>query len=182
MLFGEVRSFAIESSDIFKDVELGPFVHLRFWVGGVTVGDWRAFVPLSASVEHANAFIENARYRRERVFAQNVAAEEVLSQVYDAFFSWDYRQGALSPNLRDRFHLDEIGLTSLQDKYGIVVVCTSEELDRVIVRDLVQGTVMADAPIRTGYAETVLESFSAWAIGLTNRPTAAKRATSGEKR
>lgn len=173
MMFGEVRSFAIESSDILKDVGPGPFVHLRFWVGGVAVGDWRAFVPLSASVEHANVFIENARYRRERVFARQTTAEEILLQVYDAFFNSDYRQGAFFPNLRDRFHLDEIGLASLQDQYGIVIVTTSGDLDRVIVRDVVQGAVVADVAITTGNAEAALVTFSAWAAGLIDRSSSA---------
>jgi Immunity protein 42 len=163
MMFGDRDTFAIEVGAVEQySVALGLFVQFQFWIGGLPIGDWEDRIPLGASARNFETLCDNAENRRERLF-EHIPATEVFQTVYDAFFAYDYRKSpVLIPNLRDRFHMDDIGLGSVRDKYGIVIVASSMNTERIIVKDLRQDTIIADVVVPFGFVESVGGDYINW--------------------
>ena len=152
MIFGDRETFAIEIGAIrsFPNAP-GSFVHIRFWIGNEAIGDWDDFVPLDPSVETARTIIATAEMRRKSMFGSTPSAE-VFHQTYDAFYVDDDNS---NPNLRDRFHLDDIGMGAVQDKYGLVLVGATCDVERVIVKDFRSNRIISDVSMPMGFAELV---------------------------
>ncbi|MBL8817441.1 MAG: hypothetical protein JNL58_15545 [Planctomyces sp.] len=163
MIFGKTDSFAIEVGELESYLNFsGIYVQFRFWIGKVPVGDWNDRISLQASIENACTILETEAMRQLSPFAQNHASD-VFQAVYDAFYSYDYTKApVVIPNLRDQFHLDEIGMGAIQDKYGLILVATSNSLERVIAKDLRQELLIADVSVPVGFVESVLREFIEW--------------------
>ena len=87
----------------------------------------------------------------------------VFRDAYDAFFSYDYTtDGGLVPYLRDRHHLDDIGMGAVHDKYGLILVVTSSGKERVIAKDLQKEVIVADISVPLGFVESVLSQYVEW--------------------
>ena len=163
IVFGDQQSFAIEIGAVETYATAsGIFVQFRFWVGGVPIGDWDDRISLSASVHYATVVVEYARLRFERSF-EGVPAVEAFQKVYDSFYNHDYtKEPAIVPNLRDRFHLDGVGMGAIDDKYGIVLLSNSFDFGRVIVKDLRVGTIIVDILISSGVVEEACREYITW--------------------
>ncbi|QVL33841.1 hypothetical protein KIH39_08020 [Telmatocola sphagniphila] len=163
MILGKTDRFAIEIGQLELYPEAsGLFVQFRFWVANFPVGDWDDRIPLGASIDTA-CLIRNTEWARQlSPFAPSLP-DDMFRAVYDAFFAYDYSKDPVeAPNLRDRFHLDDIGLGAIQDKYGLILVVSLEGLERVIVKDLRQEQFIADVSMPLGFVESVLNEYIEW--------------------
>jgi len=163
MIFGEGHPFAIEIGDQETyPGSPGIYVQFRFWINGTPIGDWDDRIPLVASVEYASEICDTESRRQYATFAPSTP-DEVFQATYDAFFSYDYtKEPIVDPNLRDTFHLDGIGMGAVQDKYGLVLVNSSDGRERLIAKDLKQDCFIADVAVPLGSVETVLKEFVEW--------------------
>ena len=51
---------------------------------------------------------------------------------------------------------------AVQDKYGLVLVNSSDGRERLIAKDLKQGVFIADVAVPLGSVETVLKEYVEW--------------------
>lgn len=167
MIFGKASRFAIEIGDQEKYPDYpGVYVQFRFWISGIPIGDWDDRIAVSASVGYASTVCDTQPWRQRRRFASSVSGE-VFRAVYDDYFSCDYmKQPVVAPDLRDTFHLDGVGMGAVQDKYGLVLVTSSEGLERLIAKDLRQDRFVADIVVPLGFVESVLCEYIAWGKAL----------------
>jgi hypothetical protein len=163
VIFGVPATFAIETGAVERRPrDGGPYVQFRFWIDGQPYGDWEDRIPFKASVENAYTLCKNELHRREMLF-DAVSTGDVFRKVYDGFFEYDYtKDPILSPNLRDRFHLDDIAMGATQDKYGIVLVAHGVASERLIVKDMRRHSFLADLRLPAGHVESVLNSYVEW--------------------
>lgn len=165
MIFGDSNTFAIEAGAIeHHPMANGPYIQFRFWIGNQPIGDWEDRIPFKASIENAIVLCDNKHYREEWLF-DSVPSKVVFQKVYDAFFGYDYTKSpALSPNLRDRYHLDDIAMGAVQDQYGLILVQNTHSLSRVIVKDLIKSNILIDITFESGHVEHVLKSYVEWGL------------------
>ena len=167
LIFGIKDTFAIEVGDI-ADVptEYGIFIQFRFWIGGIPIGDWDDIIPIDPSIQYAEELCTTEVYRRERLF-HAASAANVFNKVYYGYFKYDYTiNPIIVPDLKDRFHLDDIGLVSIYDKYGIVLVGCTNETERIIVKDLRSDIFLVDIQLPFGFVESALKDYVAWGRSL----------------
>lgn len=172
MIIGSPDTFGIEIGAVESySGYAGLYVQFRFWIGNMPIGDWDDRISLIASVEYARMICANDKSRRVSPFARSMPAE-VFQEVYDNYFSndnYDHTKAPwVDPDYRDRFHMDGIGMGAIQDKYGIVLVDTSEGSERVIAKDLSQGLFIADVSVPLCFVESVLLDYIEW--GKTQLP------------
>jgi hypothetical protein len=163
MVFGRHDIFAIEvgAPELYQDSPV-PFVQFRFWIGNIQVGDWDDRISLLASIENACTTCDTEHARRRSAFAQ-VSAAEAFRATYDSFYSYDYTTNpVLIPNLRDQFHLDEIGMSAIHDKFGLILIASPGGFARIIAKDLRQELIIADVSMPQGFAEAVLCQYIQW--------------------
>ena len=171
MLFGTVEGFGIEVGEEeahpeFRDV----YVAFRFWVGTVAVGDWGERISLSAST-HSAALFRDLEPDRLRAPFSPVPADTLFQQVYDAVFSLHCfvgRSGGV--DLRALYHLDAIGMGALRNKYGLVLVASSDGLERIVVKDLNQEQFIADVSLPLGTVESTLTQYIEWGRSRLQMP------------
>ncbi|HEX8171952.1 MAG TPA: Imm42 family immunity protein [Thermoanaerobaculia bacterium] len=160
MIFGDTQTFAIEAE---LETRSGKFElgHLRFWIGGVAVGDYDDTSDLAASRRWARTFLD-ASPRRTRADLDDASAAEVFRALHmpEAAAAWD----------RDPFVLDDVGESSLRDRWSIVVVRRADGRDRMIVRDGRRNTI-TETTLPTGTCDTVLREYVG--TGNDQRPPAA---------
>ncbi len=169
MIFGSTDVFAIEIGAIESYPDMcSPYVQFRFWIKKVPIGDWEDRISLIASTENARIFCATEEFRHASRFGQNTPSE-IFQRAYDDFFSWDYTKNQMIiPNLRDRFHLDGIGMGVIQDKYGLVLVESTDGGERIIAKDLIQEQFIGDVLVSLGLVESVLRDYIEW--GKTQLP------------
>lgn len=163
MIFGDPATFAVEAG-AFEDPSLwgGLYLQFRFWIDGQPIGDWEDRIQLTASIGYAGSLCETECCRREWLF-HDTSPEDIFQAVYDGFFEYDYTNDPiLNPNLRDRFHVDDIGMGAVEDKYGLVLVGSSTDAERLIVKDLRKGIFLADVSLPFGFVESVLNVYIEW--------------------
>jgi hypothetical protein len=170
LIFGDRKSFGIEIGDVHNSPN-GVFVQIRFWVQAMPIGEWNDLVALEPCVYHASVILQNARFRIDAVFGE-LTTSEIVVKVYDAFFNYDYSvpNSIRAPNLRDCFHLDEICGSAVMDRYGVVVVSPSALESRVIVKDLKQHSIIAEATIPTDRFEASITEFVTWGEKREGQP------------
>lgn len=163
MIFGIKDEFAIEIGDIDEpSFGVGIYVQFQFWIGGRPIGDWDDIIAIEPSIDHAAEICANEQYRRERLFTDS-APSYIFDIVYDGFFNFDYSSDRIvTPNMRDRYHLDCIGLEAIYDKYGVVVVGSSVDTERVIAKDLRNDTFIVDVKLCFGVVESALKAYVDW--------------------
>lgn len=161
MLFGTKEQFGIEIGDV-QSLQGGVYCQFRFWISGKAIGDWEDRIPLFASVVNMRRFCEHLKERIDPRFAGD--ANVVFRDVYEAFYSADYT--ACDPdvaNLRDRFHLEDVGMGAIVDKYGIVVVSPSAKESRIIVKDWTRNGSIWECSLPFGDVERIGWEYVDWA-------------------
>jgi hypothetical protein len=163
VIIGTPAIFAIETGAVDRSAyDGGIYIQFRFWIDCQPIGDWDDRIPLAASIENANTVIRNQPYRRERLFG-DASPDEILRSVYDRFFEYDYTKDPIVvPNLRDRFHLDDIGMGAMYDKFGVVLVGFSRDVERILAKDLRHCKVLSDVRAPFGIIESVLSLYIEW--------------------
>ncbi len=128
MIFGS-RSFGIEVGELTTETgSKTTLVQFRFLVNNKEIGDWEDRIRLRDSLHYLRIFLDCKKYRMRYDLA-DASSCKVFKDVYDAFFEYDYGSAPLQkPNLRDRFHLDDIGLGAVLDRYGIVILTSQRRI------------------------------------------------------
>jgi len=163
MIFGDKGLFAVEVGECeWYPGSSGPYVQFRFWVGNTPVGDWDDRISFVASAGYANV-IRSTELDRRRLPFPDELPDVVFRDAYDAFFSLDYTTDpGVLPFLRDRYHLDDIGMGAIHDRFGLIVVVTTGGKERVIVKDLRKECIIADISVPLGFVESVLSEYVEW--------------------
>jgi hypothetical protein len=94
---------------------------------------------------------------------EDESAEAVFQAIYHAFYDQDPFTDQAVPDLRDRHHMDDIGMGAIQDKFGVVVVEETSGQQRVIVKDLRAEMIAADVRLPNATVEEVGRQYICWA-------------------
>lgn len=159
MLFGNRSEFAIEIGEVVTYASApGYFIQLQLHIGNKAIGDWNDRIPIDPSIRIAKTLLVTSPERRMARFPTS-DPRDVLAEVFDAF----YKEISLeSPDLRDIFHVEDLGLQAVCDRFGIVVVGATAESDRCIVKDLETNAIDTDIQLPVGFFESVLTNYICW--------------------
>ena len=162
MMFGNPEFIAIEIGELIADYGgNGPYVQFRFIINGVGMGDWDDRIPLRACIERATDFQSS---KAQRLYESEDSSKVFFERTYDAFYKYDYgSQQMLSPNLRDRHHLSEIGMSALSDKVGIAAAESSDGRIRIVVKNLQSDDFLLDTSFDSRYLDRACDAFILWA-------------------
>lgn len=164
MMFGSPEKLAIEIGE--PDARLVPgrdYVKVRFVLCGHVIGDWDYKVSLVTVADSVRTFLSCCSDRLDESLA-GVSSETFFAQTHTAFYEYDYRtQPVLRPNLRDRYHLSEIGKDALGDHFGIMVADIDSRTSRVVVKDFRSGSFILDERLEPRDIEHACRQFLEWA-------------------
>jgi len=163
MTFGSVGTFAIEAGELvqFKSIQ-GYYIQFRFWVDNSPFGDWDDRIPLVPSIKYTQEFCENSK-KRFNDACLNLSSSDLVHQLRDAFYSYDYKSGSsYVSDLRCIHHLDDVGMGAVVDRYGIVVVSFSCEIDRIVVKNLENNIIEKDISLAHGVIDSACTEYISW--------------------
>ncbi len=168
MIFGNKGLFAVEVGECkWYPGAPGPYVQFRYWVGNTPVGDWEDRISFVASAGYVGVIQRTELDRRRSPFDDDLPAV-VFNDAYEAFFTADHASApGVAPYLRDRHHLDDIGMGAVLDKYALILVVTTDGKERVIVKDLRSDLFVADVSVPLGFVESVLSEYVEWGQSLS---------------
>lgn len=179
MIFGNVESFAIECQ-LVEPSGRDIYAHFRLWINGQSIGDYEESVFLKASLNWLIQFMQYSNDRCEpslewkdkvEVFRlifdsvmltvpQGLTVSDIINDTsYSDTASPDY------PNARERFHLDQVGMSSFSDKWNVILVENNDSSHRLIWRNL-QDMQMQEAVIPPDCFEKAATQFIEWASSL----------------
>lgn len=165
MIFGNKDCFAIEVGNFEMYPESsGIYAQFRFWVGAVPIGDWNDRIPFFASIEYARRACEMEQRRLGSPIVEQLP-DAVFETIYDNYYRLDYDSESeiwATPDYREVFHLDGIGMGAVQDKYGLILFAASHSLERVIAKDLRKELYLADVSMPLGFAESAMCEYVEW--------------------
>lgn len=162
MMFGSKGRFGIEIGEV-ETIASNVYCQFRFWMCDTPVGDWEDRISLHASAEYMRQFCQHQYMRIDRRF-EALSANEIIAEVHDAFFHADpVDQFVDQPDLRDIFHLDDIGMSATIDKYSIVLVSPSALSARLVVKDWTAGGIVRECPLQFGDVERAGVEYVSWA-------------------
>jgi hypothetical protein len=166
MIFGDRNAIAIEIGDIIDYEHNGIWLPFKFVVDNIEFGDFEGdfgIIPLSGCAGYLHSFLENREYR----VCPSVATLEVNSvfkQLFTEFYESEYGGAEQpGPNLRDRYHLSEVGMEAVIDKCAILMVDVDEVSSRIIVKDYRADRFVVDKWTKTSEFEEMANGFLAWA-------------------
>ena len=170
MIFGNSDAAALEIGEIAMASEQGkPFVRIRFALVGEILGDWNTPIPLTVAVGNMKTFLACRDFRRDTTLT-NTDAAGIFAATFTAFYKYDYEtQPVLNPNLRDRYHLSEVGGDSVSDKYGIVVAEVGDNISRVVAMDLQTDCLLIDETVSSEKLEKMGAEFINWGERVLER-------------
>lgn len=162
MIFGS-RYFGIEVGELTTEAGSGTtLVQFRFLVKDREIGDWEDRIRLRDSLHYSRVFLD-CKGQRMRTDLANANSDDVFKNLYDAFFDYDYSSAPLQkPNLRDKFHLDDVGLGAISDRYGLVIVDISDKESRIIVKKFSGSEFVADQKIPSDEVNKVFQDYLNW--------------------
>lgn len=108
-------------------------------------------------------FLENAAFRRDES-AGSKQPDELFASTFKAFYDYDYsRNPERRPNLRDIYHLNEVGLGATCDRFGIVVIEVADDSSRIIAKDLRSDIIVLDHLVASSEIARAGQEFIRWA-------------------
>ncbi|MCX7423650.1 MAG: Imm42 family immunity protein [Planctomycetia bacterium] len=163
MIFGNRECFAIETAEPTV-IDGRLYSHFRFWIGGSPIGCWDDLIPLVASVGYMSQFCQHQNDRIDSKFGIDTPLQ-IFDAVYERFYRTDYRSAdeALRRS-RDVFHMDDIGMSSIVDQYGLVLVAADTTTARLVWKEWAEPEVIHDFPLPFGEVERVGQLFIAGAL------------------
>lgn len=167
MMFGNPESIAIEVGKTAMAADGIKYVQFRLIIARQAFGNWAEPISLTACAANMKEFLKNSVFRKNPA-AKEQGPEELFASTFDAFYDYDYSsQPVLRPNLRDRYHLNEIGLGAIRDQYGIVVVEVAPNISRVVAKDLRTDQILLDHIVETNEIGRMGVQFIEWTEGKT---------------
>lgn len=156
--FGHKSIFAIEVDRVWE-ADSYHCSALRFWIGGEPVGDWEETTLLTACILWMEEFCE---YQAERILPEShlESAEGLFRELYRNYYEGD--PNASTSHLRTFFHMDQTGMSSFVDKYGILLVTSNNGTARLIWKCLEKGEKLHDFTLVAGEVERIGREFVAW--------------------
>jgi len=128
------------------------------------IGDWEDRIRLRDSLHYTKAFLD-CKGNRMRTDLAGADSDDVFKKLYEDFYDYEYDYSSASlqnPNLRDRFHLDDIGLGAISDRFGLLIVEISKEDSRIIVKKFADSVIVADQRIRSVDVDKVFQEYLKW--------------------
>lgn len=146
-----------------EQITRGIQVQFRFILFGQVVGAWDDPFPLSQAFHGMKEFLANSDYRRDDSL-RDVDSRTFFDKTFTAFYEMDYSiRPWLDPNLRDRYHLSEVGGDSICDLYGITVADIAPETSRIVVMDFRRDEILIDREFHTDEIGNMGQTFVEWA-------------------
>lgn len=167
MLFGLRERFGIEIGGL-EVAESKCLAQFRFWVAGEALGDWQDRILLAGSIEYATMFVQRQEIR-ERSEVKQENALEIFYKYYEWYYCVDNELIHDLYDYRDIFHMDDIGMSSLQDKYGIILVPNCSGSMSLVVKRF-KDEFIFDQSLRKGEAEDALIEYIQFYKNLLNCP------------
>jgi len=173
MLFGNIHSLAIEA-ELLEIYGKWTYASLRFWVGGQEIGDFSDTSDLAGSARWLRAFLQESS-RRTRVDLDEMPAPDVYELLYGRFVIDITRVDITvkrptspishEPWDRDPYLLDDVGESSLRDKFAVLAVRRSDAQDRIIVKSF-RDDVVWEVLLPPGECDATIVSYCTWVEGL----------------
>ena len=156
-----------ERWEFCKPEQISKTIHVqfRFIFFGQYIGEWDDRFPLTQSFVRMKEFLDISAFQRDDSL-RGVDSKTFFDKTFTAFYETDYTIRPWlepDPNLRDRYHLSEVGGDSICDLYGIVVAGISAETSRIVVKDFRREEIWIDREFKTGEIEKMGRPFVEWA-------------------
>ena len=181
MIFGQSQIFSVEAAcvEIRNKHPLGTFC---LHIASKLIGALDDLVDLSNSARSVKLFL-NAAHRRARPDLDNASTAEVFDVLYGHYTvpladlkrtdagnllvnrNKVQRASAIKPWDRDPYLLDDIGESSIRDKYTILVLGRSDGYDRVVIKSYIDGSLSEILTMR-GLIDTSLRDYCSWVDAL----------------
>lgn len=163
MIFGSPDTFAIEVGEVELLCDGRPYVPFQVIVDKQHLGDFQDRVLLFGVAVAMKSFIAMRDHRRNYEF-NRCNAKKVFAKTFTAFYEGDYwSQPVTIPDLRQRYHFSEVGMDSMCDSFGIVVVEVEDNVSRIVAKDLRADRLIVDARIDTNEFYQAGYRFVDWA-------------------
>ena len=176
-LFGTTSTFGIECEITFRQDESWTYGHIRMWADANPIGDYEDSTYLRACLNWLTNFHSYANVRCEPSL-DNKSKEEVFRLLFDSCMltipegvgflefvpeeSEELGAARLAyPQARERFHLDDVGMSSFYDKWNVILVEKSDRVQRLIWRNL-KDMQIHEALLPPGRFEDVAAQFITW--------------------
>lgn len=173
MLFGNIHSLAIEA-ELLEIYGKWTYARLRFWVGGQDIGDFSDTSDLAGSARWGRTFLQESS-RRTRVDLDEMPAPDVYELLYGRFVIDITRVDISAETLyspivyehwdRDAYLLDDVGESSLRDKFAVLAVRRRDGHDRIIVKSF-RDDVVSEVLLPPGECDATIASYCTWVEGL----------------
>lgn len=173
-IVGEKRLFAIEWASV-EDPRVTKSIHLCFWANGEQVGNYADEVYLHTTCSYLDAFISRA-CDRNWPEAISIPKEEIFSVTYQAIMHTPPNGDGMheyigraeekhivdhteASNLREIYHMDDIGQSCFYDTANIVLVSDQmADRQKLVWRNL-HTMKLREVVLPYGYVERIGREF-----------------------
>lgn len=169
MIFGQPEEFAIEAEVSDRDGKW-LFGHLGFFVGGLSVGEMTQTSDLAGSARAGRVLLRASR-RRTRPDLDGLEASLAFDQVYGRYVVpvvGPVMDGLAGQWDRDPYLLDDLGESSLRDKFAVILLRRADGADRVVVKQYSDEHIW-ERVVRPGVCDGAIESYCGWIEGVLNQ-------------
>jgi hypothetical protein len=177
MIFGDKNEFAIECEIREIHSEKWVFAYFRLWANNTPIGDYDDSMDLLSGARWLKTFL-NCPDGRSESSLDDKDAEEVFSLIFDSVMLTVPKGSSLKelledvtpppdsptplyPNIINRFHLDQVGMSSFMDKWNVILVDTANKSQRLIWRNLDDMKIL-EANLPAGKFEEISKMFLRW--------------------
>lgn len=177
MIFGIPNYFAIEA-DLIELHGKWIFGKLRFYINGIPIGDFEDASDLATSARWGRTFLQ-ASSRRTRPDLDNWSTNDVFELLFGRFVisvfgvldsqtEISQREFVTEEFVRDPYLLDDIGESSLRDKYTILVVRRANNTDRVLIKSYDDDS-LREVIIAADFIDCTIGRYCTWVEELDKR-------------
>jgi hypothetical protein len=177
MFFGQSMSFRVEAFYI-QTIDSRLYGNFCLHIADRQIGDLDSAIELTSSVRWARIFLREGP-RRVRADLDSATAGEVFDILYQRYISGASQLRGEHEDVvprceleswdRDPYLIDDIGESSIRDKYTILVIGTGNGDDRVILKSYTEGT-LNEFLIRNGDIDSAFREYCTWVDNLYGAP------------
>jgi hypothetical protein len=177
MIFGQSVNFKVESVCI-GSTDGRLYGGFRFHIADRPIGNLGDVIELTSSARWARTFLKAAP-RRVRADLDSATTAEVFDIVYQRYISGVSQTRTGNTEIipahqleswdRDPYLLDDIGESSIRDKYTILVIGTSGGEDRIILKSHIDEA-LNEFTVNRGHIDHTFYEYCAWVDELGAMP------------